>query len=381
MHKHIFRITIITVSALFLVVCLLLLFTYVFPTESPFIKKTTSFLPAVLVDEKAITVGEIAQNTQAVRNFYENKDYAKGGIRIDFTTRDGQKRLKIIEREVINKLVENAVVEDVATKQGIVVTNEDVAQALKTTLEGGDVEIAKENAGLYGWTLEEFASKVIKPSLYVKALEKNFNEKNQASQEMQEKMLEARKAIEDGRSFADTAMQYSQGFAADKGGAQGIFYRNQLDPALADAAFSLEIGELSEIIETSIGLHLIMIDDKVIESGKEDAISLNHIYLPKKFFSAYLHDEVAKRSINVFLSGYVWGEEENYVVSSNLEMRKFENKIVEDAYQESLSQAQDELEQGEEKIQDQQGDQGAVNEAGDTDSNEKSQEILSDDQL
>lgn len=345
MHKHIIKIAIILLSVVFLVCCLLLLFTYVIPTQSPFIKKTTSFLPAVFVDEKVITVGEISENTEATRNFYENREYEKGGLRIDFTTPDGQKRLKIVEREVINKLVENAVVEDVAAKLGITVSSDDVAEALKKTLEGADLETAKANAALYGWTLDEFARKVIKPSLFVKAVEENFNAQNSAPPEMFTVMEEAQKMIADGRSFADAARKYSRGMAAQEGGAQGIFTRSQLDPVLADAAFALEVGVVSEIIETSIGLHLIMIDDIITDVSGEDAVSLNHIYLPKEFFSAYLHDEVAKRNIAVFLPGYAWSEQDNYVVSSNAEMRAFEQKIVEEAYQQTLEQAQEELDE------------------------------------
>jgi len=303
----------------------------------------TSFLPAIFVDSRVITVGEINANTQATRHFYENREYAKGGVRIDFSTPDGQKRLKIVEREVINKLVENAVVEDLAAELGISITSDDVAASLKKTLEGGDVETARVNAGLYGWTLDEFARKVIKPSLYVKAVEEKFNAQNKATPEMYTLMQEAQKMIRDGRSFADAAKKYSKGIAAQEGGAQGVFFRSQLDPLLADVAFSLEIGQLSEVVETPIGLHLIMVDDILQEVGEEAAVSLNHIYLPKEFFSAYLHDQVAKRSVFVFLPGYAWGAQENYVVSSDPEMRAFEEKIVSEAIEQSTAQAQEAL--------------------------------------
>jgi len=41
-----------------------------------------------------------------------------------------------------------------------------------------------------------------------------------------------------------------------------------------DAAFSLEIGEMSEIVETQFGLHLLQLDDK-----QGDQVSISHILL------------------------------------------------------------------------------------------------------
>lgn len=43
----------------------------------------------------------------------------------------------------------------------------------------------------------------------------------------------------------------------DKGGDLGFFARGQMQPLFEEAAFGLNVGEISDIIETDLGVHLI----------------------------------------------------------------------------------------------------------------------------
>lgn len=45
--------------------------------------------------------------------------------------------------------------------------------------------------------------------------------------------------------------------AADRSGDLGVFERNSMVKGFADAAFSLKVGEVSEIVETPYGFHII----------------------------------------------------------------------------------------------------------------------------
>jgi peptidyl-prolyl cis-trans isomerase C len=74
---------------------------------------------------------------------------------------------------------------------------------------------------------------------------------------------EMRRNIAAGEDFAELAAQFSEdrGSAAN-GGDLGFFQREQMVKPFADAAFSLRIGELSEIITTQYGLHLIRVTDR-----------------------------------------------------------------------------------------------------------------------
>ncbi len=76
--------------------------------------------------------------------------------------------------------------------------------------------------------------------------------------------LEAlRERIEEGEDFAELAREASEDVgSADRGGHLGFFGRGQMIPEFEEAAFALEPGELSEIVETQFGYHLIQVSDK-----------------------------------------------------------------------------------------------------------------------
>ncbi|WP_020469559.1 peptidylprolyl isomerase [Zavarzinella formosa] len=64
-------------------------------------------------------------------------------------------------------------------------------------------------------------------------------------------------------TFADAARQHSQCPSAPKGGDIGFVNRKwQVDEAYAKAAFALEIGQVSEVIESDFGYHLITVTER-----------------------------------------------------------------------------------------------------------------------
>jgi len=65
------------------------------------------------------------------------------------------------------------------------------------------------------------------------------------------------KAREDGADFAALARQYSDGPTAQNGGDLGTFGRGKMAPAFEEAAFKLEVGQISDIVETPFGFHII----------------------------------------------------------------------------------------------------------------------------
>ncbi len=72
--------------------------------------------------------------------------------------------------------------------------------------------------------------------------------------------------LNDGSDFADLAEEYGTDGTATNGGDLGFFTRAEMDEAFAEAAFDLEVGEVtSEPVESAFGFHVIEKTDEALE--------------------------------------------------------------------------------------------------------------------
>jgi parvulin-like peptidyl-prolyl isomerase len=68
--------------------------------------------------------------------------------------------------------------------------------------------------------------------------------------------------LKQGESFEELALRFSDGADAARGGRLGLVRQGELIPALEQALTSLKIGEITGIVETPEGLHIVRVDDK-----------------------------------------------------------------------------------------------------------------------
>lgn len=74
-----------------------------------------------------------------------------------------------------------------------------------------------------------------------------------------EQLAELREEIAAGRSpFEDAAARHSHCSSAKRGGDLGQFGKGQMQKPFEQAAFALEVGELSDIVDTDSGVHIIL---------------------------------------------------------------------------------------------------------------------------
>jgi len=84
--------------------------------------------------------------------------------------------------------------------------------------------------------------------------------------EARQKIVVIEERVQAGEDFAELARELSEGPSAAKGGDLGFFERRQMVKPFADAAFALKPGEVSGIVQTRFGYHLIKAEDRKPES-------------------------------------------------------------------------------------------------------------------
>jgi peptidyl-prolyl cis-trans isomerase C len=83
------------------------------------------------------------------------------------------------------------------------------------------------------------------------------------------KISEVQAKIQQGGDFATLAKEFSQGPSNVKGGDLGFFGRGRMVKPFEKAAFALAPGEVSGIVETQFGYHLIKVFEKNPETISE----------------------------------------------------------------------------------------------------------------
>jgi hypothetical protein len=128
-------------------------------------------------------------------------------------------------------------------------------------LEGGSFEVPDEDVrAFYDANPDQFQTgEQLRASHIQLRLGKGVDETESISQ-----LAEIRAQIVDGADFAALAKKHSaDAGSAGRGGELAPFTRAQMPKEFADAAFALEPGELSEVVKTPHGVHIIELHERI----------------------------------------------------------------------------------------------------------------------
>ena len=207
-----------------------------------------------------------------------------------------------MRKQAIDNMISRTLLEQTADKEGIKVTKEEIAaridqikkqfpseQAFTERIAGlGMTPVDLENEIATGMKFENLLAKhtgdakpptdadtkafydanpgqfqqpeQVKASHVLVAVGKEDTPAQKA--EKRAKAEKIRADLKGGADFATTAQQYSDCPSKEKGGDLGYFGKGQMTPPFDAAAFTLKVGDLSDIVESDFGYHIIKVADR-----------------------------------------------------------------------------------------------------------------------
>ncbi len=233
----------------------------------------------VTVGERGITVGEFED---AMARFMPE------GV-ADL----GEDELRDLKRNLLNQLIEEELVVELARRNGIKVSTDELAAEVATIrLEFGEGEFDPVISSRYGsveaWkeeirrkllvrkVVDELITTGVKVSdedagAYYEANIKDYvvPEQVRARMIVVETLQEA-KGVRKGlkkKDFSKKAGEVSISPEADDGGDLGFFGRGDMPEEFEEVVFSLKVGKISEVVESPYGFHIFMVEEK--REGRE----------------------------------------------------------------------------------------------------------------
>lgn len=247
-------------------------------------------LPAGFVEGKRLLYADFQEEWQGVKHFYNSQKNKNPQMPIPDD--------KEIFDSVWQRMSRNIILEKMAQTADVNVNNEEVDKEFENFVKetGSEEKTAALLKDTYGWTAGQFKKRVLYPYL----LQKKLTE----SKQIEETLFAAAKSkaeavlaeVKEGKSsFEDLAKKYGQDGSAEQGGDLGWFGPGMMIPDFEKAAFALEKEEVSELVKTQFGYHLIKVEDKEMKKGQTLRVRARHILIRAQEINDYL-DEMLKKA-------------------------------------------------------------------------------------
>jgi foldase protein PrsA len=193
---------------------------------------------------------------------------------VDWNDPEVQSFLPALQQQVLDQAIDRALLRQLARQEDITADPEAIEAELtdlKTRVQESEVFADWDGFLTENGLTEESLRRMIADNLLVEGMIElrggpKTAEHVQASHilvETEETGQEVLDKLDEGEEFADLAAEYSTDPGSkDQGGDLGWFPRGRMVPEFEEAAFSLEPGETSELVQSDYGYHIIQIHAK-----------------------------------------------------------------------------------------------------------------------
>jgi len=229
---------------------------------------------------------------------------------IDPNSEEGQSKIAWAREYILNVMIEQVLTKQVAIETGLDVSEEELNAYMQDMIaENGGEEAFREKLAAWGETYEDAREEVyleligMKMSQQVVEAVPKVAEHVHARHILVETREEAERIhaqLEAGADFAELARAYSADpNTRETGGDLGFFPRGVLTaPQIEEAAFSLQPGQFSDVVESPLGYHIV----QVVERDPNREVSPENLrFLQDKALEEWVEGLWAQASVQRFV--------------------------------------------------------------------------------
>jgi parvulin-like peptidyl-prolyl isomerase len=256
---------------------------------------------AALVNGEPITFDAYQRQVAQVEAFFEEEG-------LDLESDEGQERLTQARRQVLEQMIDQELIEQAAEEMGITISEEELeASIADIVVQSGGEEEFNQSLQATGTTYDDFRQmlldQLLSEAVYsaVTASIDSVAEQVHARHILlptRERADEVLARLQAGEDFAYLAREYSEDISSrETGGDMGFFPRGVMPPEVEDVAFALEVGEISEIVESQFGFHVLQVLER---EEREIAVEVFE-NLRQQTFMQWLQQQRESASIERFV--------------------------------------------------------------------------------
>lgn len=234
------------------------------PTATPTVTPPAPL--AAMVNGQYIFLADYEQRVTQ----YEEALFEQG---IDPNTEEGQGYLREARHDVLEGMIDTALIEQEATALGVTLTTEELEAQVQSDIDTGGGEAAFEEwLQVTGLTRDDYREMLRQSMISQRVLEVvTADVGDEAEQvhirhivvESEEAALEIQTLLQEGADFVALARERSIDLATkDNGGDLGWFPRGFVAIELENAAFGLQPGQISAVIQLGEGYHIIQLVER-----------------------------------------------------------------------------------------------------------------------
>jgi hypothetical protein len=289
----------ILVSTVIIFLSVFALLIYRFHSDSDLVYRVARIIPypAARINNQLVTYGDYLFELRPLKHFYERPgalvdSQAEATQSVDFSSPEGQEQLKGLQKAALEEANKSVMVRQLAEEHNITVTEAELEAAIAQEIEknGGEKKFTEAINFVYGWSLEDFRDKLEVQLLQQKLAPLLSDEQRAIAEDV---LARARK----GEDFSKLARQFSEDPGSkDIGGDLGLRGKGFFVPAFEEAATKLEPGEISGIIETEFGFHII----KGIEKEGEE-FKVAHILIQYQSMDAVVQEKLSNSDVKRYI--------------------------------------------------------------------------------